>query len=67
MFEDKLEIKDRMQLLTCVFKDIKLRHERNEQEALVQRFQMESKARKEIKAMINNDPRILRKHRMVVE
>lgn len=56
-----------MQLLTCVFKDIKLRHERNEQEALVQRFQMESKARKEIKAMINNDPRILRKHRMVVE
>ncbi len=50
-----------------MFKDAKLRHERNEIEALVHRFEIEVKARREVKAMINNDPRILKKHKMVVE
>lgn len=44
-----------------------MRQEKNEMEALIHRFEIEARARKEVKCMINNDPKILKKHKMVIE
>jgi len=48
-------------------RDSKMRNNRHEVEHLLNKFSNEVKGRKEVKERINTNPRIMRKHKMVVE
>ena len=62
-----LEIETRLKMSYIMHRDSKLRNNRHEIDHLLGKFGNELKGRKNIKDKINTNPKVMKKHKMVVD